>query len=126
VLAATMANNGRIFFRRPDGSEGPNLGYVGIVVVALVTAHLAARIMCVAVIVLAFGADAYFVEGLRVADWKHSTLSDGSKLVFPWNVVLGLGTFLLWVPLVIGSEYIVALIRHRIYRRRHLTVPRSS
>jgi hypothetical protein len=122
ALAATMASNGRIFFRRPDASEGPNLGCVGFVVAALVTAHLAARIMCVAVIVLAFGADAYFVEGLRVADWKHSTLSDGSKLVFPWNVILGggrsccgyccsAGSSTLQVSS--GTEYTAGAMRHR-------------
>src|SRR5262245_2899334 len=120
-LAATMASNGRIFFRRPDGSEGPNLGYVGFVVVALVTAHLAARFLCVAVIVLAFGWDAYFVQGLHVADWKHSTLSNGSKLAFPWDVALGVGTFLLWVTLVIGVEYAAGVLRHRLHRRRHPT-----
>lgn len=116
-----MASNGRVLFRRPDGSESPNLGGVGFVVVALVTAHLAARFMCVAVIVLAFGADAYFAGGLRVADWKHSTLSDGSELAFPWNVVLGLGTFLLWVALVVGIEYVAGVIRHRFHRWRHPT-----
>jgi hypothetical protein len=116
-----MASKGRIFFRRPDGSEGPNLRYVGFIVVALLTAHLAARFMCVAVIVLAFGWDAYFVTGQHVADWKHSTLSDGSKLVFPWNVVLGVGTFLLWVLFVVGIEYTAGLIRHRIHRWRQPT-----
>jgi hypothetical protein len=114
-----MAGNGGVVFRRPDGSEGPNLGYVGFVVVALVTAHLAARFTCVAVIVLAFGADAYFVWGLRVADWKHSRLSDGSELASPWNVVLGVGTFLIWVALVVGIEYLAGVIRHRIHRWRH-------
>jgi hypothetical protein len=120
-LAATGASNGRIFFRRPDGSEGPNLGYIGFVVIALVTAHLAARFMCVAVIVLAFGRDAYFVDGLRVADWKHSTLSDGSELALPWNFVLGVGTFLIWVALVVGIEYAAGVIRHRVHRWCHPT-----
>src|SRR5689334_22982971 len=91
-LAASMATPAYGMFRNPDGLGGSNLGCVGFLVVVFVSANLAARIMSIAVVCLAYGTSAYG-DGLRIASWKLGTLSDGSELQSPWDTVLGLGTF---------------------------------
>jgi hypothetical protein len=59
-----------------------NIGFPGILVAVFVSSFFAAQIACDVTVLLLYGWHAFFAEGLRVADWKHSILSNGARL--PW------------------------------------------
>lgn len=95
----------------------PNLGCIGTVIVALVTAHISARLWCVFVILRVYGPSAYHDDGLRVTDWKHGILSNGEELTIGAHLLLGLGTFFLWVILIGVAELVAYSFRRRPWPR---------
>ncbi len=89
----------------------PNLGLGGSLVSVFLASFFAAHAACVALVVLMYGPHAYFVEGLRVKDWKLGIMSTGRELPFPSHLLLGLVTFILTIALVACSEWIAGAVR---------------
>jgi hypothetical protein len=94
----------------------PNLGLGGTLVTVFITSFFAAELAGVLCIALAFGAHAYFVEGLRLADWKHGILSNGQSLPWPSNWLLGICTLLVWAALIGGTELVAGLLTRLLKR----------
>jgi hypothetical protein len=97
--------------RAEKGNGLPNLGLGGTVVAACSTSYFAAKFAGVLTIIITRGWNAYFIAGLRVTDWKHGVLSDGQPLPFPGTLLLGLCTFLLWVLMIGGVEFVTGLVQ---------------
>lgn len=56
-------------------------------------------------VILARGAHAYFGEHLRVADWKHSILTNGERLTHADNLLRIVLTMCFWAPMMIAAEF---------------------
>jgi hypothetical protein len=69
------------------------------VVAVFVSSYFAAQIGDALLVCIYYGPQAFFVHGLRVADWKHGLLSSGAPIPFT-----GLMTFVLWIPLIALTE----------------------
>jgi hypothetical protein len=95
----------------------PNLGFGGTAVTAFVTSFFGAAAASALFVILVFGPHAYFVEHLRVKDWKHGVLSTGETLSTPKSMLLGLMSFVLWVALIFLTEWLAGLhtqiLKHR-------------
>src|SRR5436309_2558602 len=78
----------------------PNLGFGGTVVAVFVSSFFAAHLGDALFVIVGFGPHAFFVDGLRVADWKHGVLSTGAKLPLVSNLLRGPLTLLFWVFLI--------------------------
>jgi hypothetical protein len=83
----------------------PNLGFGGTIVAAIVSSFFAASFADTLFVILAYGPHAFFIDGLRISDWKHGVLSTGAKLPFFSNLVRILLTMLLWMSLIGVSEF---------------------
>lgn len=101
---------------RPQNQVGApepfrNISVPGVVVVVLVSSFFAAKIVCDVTVLLLYGWHAYFYQGLRVADWKHSILSNGVRL--PWWGTLMIGPTI--VPLIVlaifGADFVAGHLR---------------
>jgi hypothetical protein len=95
----------------------PSLGFGGTMVAVIVSSFFAAMIADTLFVMVAFGPHAFFVDGLRVADWKHGVLSTGAKLSFVSNLGRGLLTMFSWLLLIGASEIsaglLAAFLAHR-------------
>lgn len=87
----------------------PNLGVGGTAVAALITSYFAAHVADAIFVICAFGPDAFFIDGLRVTDWKHGVLSTGTKIPTVPNLIRGFLTFPLWIAFVGVSELCAGL-----------------
>lgn len=97
--------------KRAEVSKGlPNLGLGGTLVAAFVTSYFAAKAAGVLMIIMIVGWHTFYVEGLRVDDWKHGIMSNGQPLPFPGNPLLGLTTFILWILFIACAEYIAGVM----------------
>jgi hypothetical protein len=56
------------------------LGFGGMLVTVFVCSFFAATTSDAIVVIFSFGPHAFFVEGLRVVNWKHGVLSNGEQL----------------------------------------------
>jgi len=88
----------------------PNLGLGGTVVAALVTSFFAAHVADAIFVICAFGPHAFFIDGLRVADWKHGVLSTGAKISSIPNLIRGLLTLPIWIAFIGASELCASLL----------------
>jgi hypothetical protein len=88
----------------------PNLGFGGTVVAAFVTSFFAAHAADAVVVIFAFGPHAFFIDELRVTDWKHGVLSTGAKLPFVGDLCSGVITLLFWIICIGISELCAGLL----------------
>lgn len=88
----------------------PNLGMGGTLVAAFTTSFFAAKAAGVLVIIITQGWHTFYVEGLRVKDWKHSIMSDGRPLSPLGTPMLGLGTFVLWILFIGFVEWVAGFV----------------
>jgi hypothetical protein len=87
-----------------------NLGVGGTIVTLLVSSFFAARIVCNLTVLLLYGRHAFFDDGLRVEDWKHSVLSNGVRL--PWYGTLMIGPTI--IPICAGAALGAELVARRV------------
>jgi hypothetical protein len=94
-----------------------NLGAGGAIVTLLVSSFFAARIVCNLTVLLLYGSHAFFDEGLRVEDWKHSILSNGVRL--PWYGTLMIGPTILPIcaAAAFGAEFVAKHLRSYLTQR---------
>jgi hypothetical protein len=102
---------------RPKSDPFSNLGAGGAIVTLLVSSFFAARIVCNLTVLLLYGGHAFFDEGLRVEDWKHSILSNGVRL--PWYGTLMIGPTILPIcaAAALGAEFVAKHLRSYLSRR---------
>lgn len=91
--------------------EFPNIGFPGIFVVVFVSSYFAALVVCDVTVLLLYGWHSFFVEGLRVADWKHAILSNGAPLPWWGAQMIGLPTLPVWVSMIFGIEVVAGHVR---------------
>jgi len=96
-----------------------NIGFPGILVAIFVSSFFAALIACDLTVFVVYGWHAFFTEGLRVADWKHSVLSNGARLPWWGTLMIGPPTIPLIVVMIFGAEFAVG-------RMREFLAPRSK
>lgn len=94
-----------------------NLGFPGIVVAIFVSSFFAAQAACDLTVLILHGPHAFFAEGLRVADWKHSILSNGARLPWWGTLMIGPPTVPFTVLLVFGAEFAAGRVRAFLGRR---------
>jgi hypothetical protein len=94
-----------------------NLGAGGVIVTVFVSSFFAAQIVCDLTVLLLFGRHAFFDDGLRVQDWKHSVLSNGVHL--PWYGTLMIGPTIIPIcaAAVFGAEFIAKQLRFYLAQR---------
>lgn len=94
-----------------------NLGAGGAIVTILVSSFFAARIVCDLTVLLLYGGRAFFDQGLRVEDWKHSVLSNGVSL--PWYGTLMIGPTILPIcaAAVFAAEVVAKHLRSYLAQR---------
>lgn len=93
--------------KRGEASRSlPNLGRGGMLVAMFVTSYFAAQIGDALLVILLCGPHAFFVEGVRVSDWKHGVLSNGVSV----GGLTGLMTLPFWVLLVACAEIAAGLL----------------
>ena len=91
--------------------EFPNIGFPGIFVVVFVSSFFSVKIVCDLTILLLYGWHAFFYDGLRVTDWKHSVLSNGAPLPWWGAQMIGLPTLPVWVLMIFGIEFVAGRVR---------------
>ena len=94
--------------RQKESGHGalPNLGVGGTLVAAFVTSYFAGQIGAALLVCIYYGPRAFFVQGLRVTDWKHGVLSNGAPIAFT-----GLMTFVWWIPLIFLTEMAAGVLQ---------------
>jgi hypothetical protein len=102
---------------QPKSGPFSNLGAGGAVVTLLVTSFFAARIVCNLTVLLLYRSHAFFDEGLRAEDWKHSILSNGARL--PWYGTLMIGPTILPICAAapLGAEFVAKHLRSYLSQR---------
>ncbi len=88
--------------RQAESGHGalPNLGFGGTLVAVFVTSYFAAQIGNTSLVMILYGPRACFLRGIRVSDWKHGVLSNGTSV----GPFAGLVTFVWWIPLIVCAE----------------------
>jgi hypothetical protein len=94
-----------------QGNRFPNLGTRGAIVAIFVSSYFAAQITCNATILLLYGRHAFFDEGLRVADWKHSVLSNGVYLSWYGTLMIGPTVVPVTALFVFAEEFAAGRVR---------------
>jgi hypothetical protein len=102
-----MANDKETFLGSTLAAPEPfrNIGFPGILVAVIVSSFFAAKITCNVTVILLYGWHAFFHEGLRVLDWTHSILSNGTRL--PWWGTLMIGPTVIPVTalMIFGEDF---------------------
>lgn len=110
-MRVSISERWRLWLERVEKcGHPPNLGLGGTVVAALVTSFFAAHAADTVFVIFAFGPHAFFIDGLRVTDWKHGVLSTGAKLPSVSNLIRGVLTLLFWTTFIGLSEFSVGLV----------------
>ena len=107
-MRATFSERWKAWSERQEksGHGGlPNLGFGGTIVAGFVSSFFAARVGDAFFVIAAFGPHAFFVDGLRIADWKHGVLSTGVKLPLITNLLRGPLTMVFWIFFIGAAEY---------------------
>lgn len=88
--------------RQAESGHGglPNLGFGGTLVATFVTSYFAAQIADALLVIILYSPRAFFVQGIRVSDWKHGVLSNGATV----GPLTGLITFVWWMLLIVCAE----------------------
>jgi hypothetical protein len=84
----------------------PNLGLGGSLVAIIICSYFSAVIGDALLVMILYGPHAFFVEGIRVTDWKHGVLSNGAH-VGPLTGIMG---FVWWAPLIACAEIAVGFL----------------
>lgn len=94
--------------RQKESGHGglPNLGFRGTLVAVFVSSYFAAQIGNALLVCIYYGRRAFFVQGLRVTDWRHGLLSNGAPIPFT-----GLMTFVCWIPLIALIEIAAGVLQ---------------
>lgn len=92
--------------RQAESKWLPNLGRGGTLIAVFVTSYFAAQIGDALLVILMYGPRAFFMEGLRVSDWKHGVLSNGDSV----GPLTGLTTFPCWILLIVCAEIAAGLL----------------
>jgi hypothetical protein len=94
--------------RQKESGHGvlPNLGPGGTLVAVFVSSYFAALIGDALLVCIYYGPRAFFVQGIRVSDWKHGFFSNGAPAPFT-----GLITFVWWIPLIALAEIAAGVLR---------------
>ena len=87
-------------------SRFPSIGFPGILVAVFVGSFVAAHIACDLTVLVLYGGHAFFREGLRVADWKHSILSNGAHLRWWGTLMIGPPVVPLTALMVFAAEFV--------------------
>lgn len=91
----------------------PNLGSGGTFVAIFITSYLSALIGDALLVIILYGPHAFFIQGIRVSDWKHGVVSNGAHV----GPLTGLMTFVCWGPLIacaeIGAGLLSSFLRAR-------------
>jgi hypothetical protein len=105
-MQVSMSEKWRAWSERMEKcGHPPNLGSGGTVVAALVTSFFAAHVADSVFVICAFGPHAFFIDGLRVTDWKHGVLSTGAQLPTVPNLIRGFLMFPFWIAFIAISEF---------------------
>jgi len=88
-----------------------NIGFPGILVAIFVSSFFAAQIACDLTVLLLYGWHAFFDQGLRVADWKHSMLSNGERLSWWGTLMIGPPVVPFVVLMIFGADSAVGRAR---------------
>jgi hypothetical protein len=105
------------YLKRAKSDPVSNLGAGGVFVTFAVSSFFATRVVCNLTVILLYGSHAFFDDGLRVENWKHSLLSNGATL--PWYGKLMAGPTILpfCVAAVFGAEFTAKHLGHYLSRR---------
>jgi len=98
-----------IFRIGPEGLKNLGLGWT--LVAGVIVSVIAAFIGDSCIVILTRGSHAFFVDGLRVSDWKHGILTNGDKLNFISNLLRMLITLFSWAALMFAAELMTWGIR---------------
>ena len=101
--------------RVPQGLS-PHLGIGAGLVTVFVSSFFADHLAEALAIIVAYGPHAYFLEGLRIIDWRHGTLSNGAYLSFMGWLIEGPGTLALWVAAICGADF-CSMLMQQVARR---------
>src|SRR5436305_681018 len=99
----------RSVVKAPEGIGArslPNLGLGGTLVAVFVSSYFAAQIGDALLVCVYYGPRAFFMQGLRVTDWKHGLLSSGAPIPFT-----GLMTFVWWIALIAVTELTAGVLQ---------------
>jgi len=80
-------------------------------VTALVSLYFVSYLADALAIIVAYGPNAYFREGLHVVDGKHDLLSNGAYLSFTGALVEILTTLMLWGAAILATDFGSMLIQ---------------
>ena len=103
--------------KSPTGFFLPHLPLGTGLVTVFVSSFFAAHLADALAIIIAYGLHAYFRDGLRIYDWKHGILSDGSHLSFIGGLVQVPTTLVLWVALIFATDFCSMLINQSIHEK---------
>jgi hypothetical protein len=78
----------------------PNLGLGGTFVAIFISSYFSALIGDALLVIILYGPHAFFIQGIRVTDWKHGVLSNGAHV----GPLTGIMTFVWWAPLIACAE----------------------
>lgn len=98
------------------GSFLPHLGLGTGLVTVFVGSFFAAHLADALAIIIAYGPHAYFRDGLRIYDWKHGILSDGSHISFVGSLVQVPATLALWVVLILATDFCSMLVNQIVHK----------
>jgi hypothetical protein len=76
-----------------------------------VSSFFAVQIACALTVLILYGPQAFFTQGLRVADWKHSILSNGVALPWWGELMIGPTTVPVILLLTLGAEFAAGRVR---------------
>lgn len=88
-----------------------NLGTGGILVTIFAGSFFAAQITSDATVLILYGWHAFFNQHLRVADWKHSILSNGVHLSWFGTLLIGPTVIPIIVAIVFIAEFLAGRLR---------------
>jgi len=113
----TATTTRTISLRRSRSGQFSNLGSGGIFATVLISSFFVTRIACTLSVILLYGRHAYFVEGLHVADWKHSMLSNGDSLPWYGTLMIAPAVVPFCLAAVFAAEFLAKRLRSYLVQR---------
>src|SRR5437660_11614953 len=95
----------------------PNLGFGGTLVAVFVCMFFGFFIADSGALILAFGPHAFFVDGLRVTNWRNGILSNGGTLPFALEFARRTLWLFLGLSLIGLAELSAGALRRFLFRR---------
>jgi hypothetical protein len=118
VMHISISESWKVWLERMEKcGYPPNLGRGGFLVAVFVTSFFAAHAADTIFVIFTYGPHAFFVDGLRITNWKHGILSTGAELSGVSELIRGPLTLLFWTTFIGISEFsvrlVAALLAHR-------------